>query len=101
MESDLGQPISQIAMHGGLSKNKFIQQTLERLLQTNITMQENSDISAQGAAFLAGLSSGFFSDLRHIASLKSVQKLDCSQESVILDRKYSNWLNLIKTTQPK
>lgn len=96
MEGDLGHAVPQIAMHGGLSKNGYVKETLEHLLHTQITMQDNSDISAQGAAFLAGLFAGIFKDLAHIAQLKTTQKLDPSKERKTLMAKYEKWLAQIE-----
>ena len=98
MENDLGQTIPQIAMHGGLSKNQYIQDTLQHVLHTKITLQDNSDISAQGAAYLAGLTTGIFRDLHHIEQLKSTTTLDVSQNNDQLSSKYEKWLALLTQT---
>ncbi len=95
MQNDLHLPIKLIAMHGGLSKNQFIQQGLSELLQADIRIQENLDISAQGAAFLAGLEAGVFNSLEEIKSLLKVKVLDSPKESDQLNQKYLHWLELI------
>lgn len=100
MEQDLQQPMAQTAMHGGLSKNAFVQKGLASLLEAVIKVQDNADISAQGAAFLAGLSMGVFKDLDHISSLISSNTLEKKQKSN-WEPKYQYWSNLIiqKTNQ--
>ncbi len=95
MQNDLGQPIQQVAMHGGLAKNKFIQSGLNELLDSDIKIQENLDISAQGAAFLAGLQGGIFKDLKEIKALMQTQTLKKGQESYRLKQKYGHWMGLV------
>ncbi len=95
MESDLKSPIHQVSMHGGLSKNQFIREGLTQLLEASIKIQENSDISAQGAAFLAGLQSGIFKDLTALKTLLKQQLLDKTKESYPIQQKYKHWLELI------
>ncbi|WP_338039458.1 FGGY-family carbohydrate kinase [Maribacter litopenaei] len=99
MEGDLGHAVPQLAMHGGLSKNKYIRQTLEHLLHVHITLQDNSDISAQGAAYLAGLTDGTFRDLEHISELRTTIPLDTSEAVTSLNTRYNSWLARVKQHQ--
>ncbi|UWX53934.1 hypothetical protein NYZ99_12505 [Maribacter litopenaei] len=64
------------------------------LIDAEIKVQDNADISAQGAAFLAGLTMGIFRDLDHISSLISSNTLEKKQKSN-WEPKYQYWSNLI------
>ncbi|MEA1787077.1 glycerol kinase GlpK [Arenibacter sp. GZD96] len=96
MQKDLKFPIKQIAMHGGLSKNEFIRLSLSDLLDATIQTQDNVDISAQGAAFLAGLQVGIFKDLKEIKSLVHLQTLKKNKTHSAINEKYDKWRILIK-----
>lgn len=95
MEKDLKQPISQIAMHGGLSKNLFIRDYLAKLIDGEIKQQENQDISAQGAAFLSGLEIGIFKDLKEIKQLIQSETVTKDGDSKNITRSYKKWFNLV------
>lgn len=99
MEGDLGHVVPIIAMHGGLSKNKFVKKGLAELLSSTISIQQNLDVSAQGAAFLAGLSIGIFRDLRELKSLIAKKELEENEKSNTLTNKFQHWLTLIQQEQ--
>lgn len=95
MKMGINNPMQKIAMHGGLSKNKFIQQALNQLLNAKIGIQDNADISAQGAAFLAGLQVGIFQDLEELKKMIKIDWLEQSQESGEIQKKFDHWIELI------
>ncbi len=97
MESDLGSPIQQIAMHGGLSKNTFVQACVSELIEAKIELQDNPNISAQGAAFLAGLQAGVFSDLSELKQKINTQTIKKQNKRSDLQKVYQEWKNIIQT----
>ena len=97
MEADLGHPIQQIAMHGGLSKNTFVQNCLSELIEAKILVQDNPNISAQGAAFLAGLQAGIFSDLSELKQKINTQIVEKKDKHSDLPKVYQEWKHIIKT----
>jgi len=96
METDLGKSIQQVAMHGGLSKNSYVQRCLAELISSQIQVQDNPHISAQGAAFLAGLQSGIYSDLQSIKSLIYKTNIAGGTGNANIPASYQVWTNLIK-----
>jgi glycerol kinase len=97
MESDLGKPIQQIAMHGGLSKNTYVQSCLSELIASTIQVQDNPNISAQGAAFLAGLQAGIFSDLFELKQKIKTQTLQKQSKNTTLLQQFEEWKYIIQT----
>ncbi len=97
MEKDLGKKIPHVAMHGGLSKNRFIQKHLSALIHSCIEIQESQDISALGAGLLAGLSNGNYSNLNQIKSLiqKKELKKDISLSNEI-EISFNHWKEIIE-----
>jgi glycerol kinase len=87
--------IKSVAIHGGLTQNDWLLQLLSRILHTEIRLQENANISAQGAALLAGLEAGIFEDLNAIQNILITKRIGrITPETEVLSR-YLKWLNLI------
>jgi len=95
MQADLQRPIPRMAMHGGLANNTFVQTCLNALLDGKITIQDNLDISAQGAAFLAGLKSGIFKDRASLKELLKLQTLPKDETDNHILTQYNAWLELL------
>jgi glycerol kinase len=97
MEADFGTGIQQIAMHGGLSKNLYVQKCLQCLLSAPIQQQDNPHISAQGAAFLAGLQLGIYPNLKALKQLIRAQSLAPITSKHAIQQAYATWKELIET----
>ncbi len=69
MERDSGVPLQQLRTDGGITANRFVMQFLADLLAAEVVNIGMQDVSALGAAYLAGLPQGVFSDIDHIARL--------------------------------
>ncbi|SDB46851.1 glycerol kinase [Ruminococcaceae bacterium FB2012] len=68
MEEDVGR-LGSIRVDGGASSNNFLMQFQSDILGMDISRPENVESTAIGAAFLAGLASGFWSGIDEIISL--------------------------------
>lgn len=73
MQQDMGSPLREIAVNGGISNNPFVLHFLADLLGLSLKRRKNADISALGAAFLAGLQCSVFTGLDQLASLGEAQ----------------------------
>ncbi|MDI9861969.1 FGGY family carbohydrate kinase [Flectobacillus roseus] len=69
MSKDMGKDFTSISINGGISHNKFVTTFLADLLGFSIKKQANHDISALGAAYLAGLKSGVYQSLDALSEL--------------------------------
>ncbi|GAB3913911.1 FGGY family carbohydrate kinase [Mucilaginibacter boryungensis] len=74
MQTDAGMQLNGLMIHGGLTANQFVLNFLADLLDCKVVRSEMPDISALGAALLAGLKAGTFKDLAAIKKLYA-QKL--------------------------
>lgn len=63
MEQDSGLDLERLMVDGGISNNAFVTQFLADLLQKQVSRMANADVSALGAAYLAGLQAGIFPNL--------------------------------------
>jgi glycerol kinase len=86
MQTDAGIQLSELMVHGGLTANQFVLQFLASLLDCAVVRSEMPDISALGAALLAGLKAGIFKDLTAIKKLYA-------QKSTIENGKFADHIN--------
>lgn len=71
MECDAGVALKTLNVDGGASQNDFLMQFQADVLQTRIRRPQNIETTALGAAYLAGLASGFWSGTDELRSLRS------------------------------
>jgi len=99
MKEDSGCPISVLKVDGGASANNYIMQFQADLLDVNVDRPKMIEITALGAAMLAGLKAGVWT-LQDIEAIREVDQIFSSKmDSKIREEKYSGWLNAIKRTQ--
>jgi glycerol kinase len=68
MEKDSGSRIPCIKADGGASANSFLMQFQADVLDRRVVLPEVGEITALGAAYLAGLSVGYWSSLGEVES---------------------------------
>jgi len=71
MEKDAGILLSALMTDGGITSNQFVMQLLADLLQKNVASIGIPDVSALGAAYLAGLKAGLYESIGHIKKLNT------------------------------
>lgn len=96
MEQDAAVELHDFNVDGGISANRFVVQSMADLLGKKVTTIGNPDVSALGAALLAGLKTGVFDNLEVIAQLPVAQKsflpdADANQ----IKKSYAVWKQLI------
>jgi glycerol kinase len=92
MEQDAEIELQELMVDGGITSNQFVLQFLSDLLQREITNIGMSDVSALGAAYMAGLKAGIFKDLNHLQSLNNNKTLIYPNEnSDKIKRWYAGW----------
>ncbi len=70
MEADAGRRIETLNVDGGASQNKFLLQFQSDVLRCQIRRPLNTETTSLGAAFLAGLASGFWEDPSELEELR-------------------------------
>ncbi|XP_048096893.1 putative glycerol kinase 5 isoform X2 [Alosa alosa] len=75
MQRETHIPISKIRADGGVCTNNFVMQLTANLFGRKIARPNHFDMSALGAAFMAGLGVGFWSSQEELKSLHSVERL--------------------------
>ena len=89
MESDTGHTVSELKVDGGASANDFLMEFQADILDASIRRPRCIETTALGAAYLAGLSVGFFKDEDEI---KDNWQLDTTFESSISPSKRDSLL---------
>jgi len=95
MEADANIELHQLMIDGGISSNNFIVQFLADLLNKPVVNIGIADVSALGAAYLAGLQQKVFKDLHHLQQLQTEKKIlhpSCDNK---VQQWYKGWQNAI------
>ncbi|MEJ8851948.1 glycerol kinase GlpK [Variovorax rhizosphaerae] len=69
-----GRPVAELRVDGGASVNDLLMQFQADLLGIPVVRPEVTETTALGAAYLAGLSTGVYSDVSQLSSLWSVER---------------------------
>ena len=88
MEKDTGLDTTSLKVDGGATANKFLMQFQADLLQIEIALPVNPESTVIGAAFLAGLSSGFWTS-------KDLKKFSSKYDYVVCDINSAKDMNLL------
>ena len=99
MEKDSGTKFNKLKVDGGASNNNLLMQIQSNFLKTTVVRPRTTETTALGAAFLAGLGSGFWSSIEEIKDLWKIDKVfnpsDNRNDQVVLN----NWKKRIKKIQ--
>ena len=71
MEADAGKPIEVLNVDGGASANNFLIQFQSDILDRTLHRPQNRETTAMGAAYLAGLATGFWSGTDELRGLRA------------------------------
>jgi len=74
MENDLGVDIRTLCVDGGACKNNFLMQFEADILKAEVKRPKVVEVTALGAAYLAGLKTGYWKDLEDISKNKEIEK---------------------------
>ncbi len=69
MEQDTGKSLKILKVDGGATSNRFLMQYQADILGTKVVRPSNVDTTVLGAAFLAGLETGFYPSVGYLKSL--------------------------------
>jgi glycerol kinase len=74
MEADSGMKLKELRVDGGAAANEFLMQFQADLLGVPVVIQETTETTALGAAYLAGLAVGVWKDREQIAANYRVKR---------------------------
>ena len=99
MENDIGTCISSLKVDGGATRDNFLMQFQADILGKNVLRPTVRETTALGAAYLAGLSSGFWSSRDELLSENEIER---TFESSVTEEKRAEllhgWHSAVKRT---
>ena len=100
MRSDSGIDLSALRVDGGACKNNFLMQFQADILNTTVERPTCLELTALGAAYLAGLAVGFWNSIEELEQVWQVErifepKMADSERKELL----SNWQEAVKRAQ--
>lgn len=92
MERAAGRRLPALRVDGGATQNRWLMQFQASLLQRPLIRNLNAEVSALGAAYLAGRTLGWWPDNEHIAALKrEVEYIEPCAETAEMHNNYTLW----------
>ena len=102
MEADAGVDISVLKVDGGASANQFLMQFQSDVLDTPLRRPRNAETTALGAAYLAGLSTGFWSGTDELRGLReSDDAFEPDMPAARRDELLAGWRDAVARTMTR
>ncbi len=100
MERDAGVKLTELKVDGGASRNNLLLQFQADILGTEVIRpRNNTETTAMGACFLAGLAVGYWSSIDEICSKKNVERVFApSATPETVERLKVSWAHAIRRT---
>ncbi|WP_237467841.1 glycerol kinase GlpK [Vibrio stylophorae] len=100
MQADAGIELAHLRVDGGAVANDFLMQFQADLLNSTVQRPQESEVTALGAAYLAGLAVGFWQDLDELANQAVLERtFTPSANAAKRQRRYQGWLRAIACVQ--
>jgi glycerol kinase len=100
MQQDAQQKLQTLRVDGGVISNNFLMQFQADILQVEVERPTMKETTAMGAAFLAGLAVGFWSDLQELENKTSIEQIFQPQrQAEEVSKLYRGWLKAVARTR--
>jgi len=97
MNADSGIPLREVRVDGGAARNNLLMQFQADLLGVPVVRPENTETTALGAAYLAGLKSGIFADREAIAEKWKVERtFEPQLPGAIVEERMATWQRAVQ-----
>jgi glycerol kinase len=100
MQSDSNSTVKELRVDGGATVNNFLMQFQSDILHTNVIRPVITETTALGAAYLAGLATGFWENME---SIQQQWQIDRIFEPLISEKERkelsADWKRAVRTTQ--
>lgn len=99
MEADAGTPISELRVDGGATANNILMQFQADIMKCRVIRPKVTEVTALGAAYLAGLATGFWGSVGEIAEQWQVERTFEPAELENHDELLNGWNRAIKAAK--
>lgn len=98
MEQDSGIKLEELKVDGGLTANGFVMQFLADLLRARVVNIGMEEVSALGAAYLAGLQQGLFRDIDQLKNLNppKTEQIGPNADAKDAHASYEGWKKAVR-----
>jgi glycerol kinase len=99
MEREAGCRIHTLNVDGGASINNYLMQFQADMLDALVVRPANIETTAMGAAFLAGLATGFWNNVDELKTIRSIdQSFSPKMERQVRTKLYQGWQKAVSRT---
>lgn len=92
MQADSGEQLRTLRVDGGAVANNFLMQFQSDILGRRVERPEIREVTALGAAYLAGLAVGFWNNLEEVRGKSVIEReFNPNIETVERNHRYANW----------
>ncbi|ANW27304.1 MULTISPECIES: glycerol kinase GlpK [Vibrio] len=100
MQADSGIKLEALRVDGGAVANNFLMQFQSDVLDTHVLRPKVTEVTALGAAYLAGLAVGFWDSLDEVADKAEIDKTFAPHhDEEKRNRRYKGWKRAVKCAQ--
>lgn len=100
MKEDSGMEITALKVDGGACVSDFMMQFQADILNTPVYRPENIETTVTGAAFLAGLATGFWTSKEEIKKVWQINAIFTpNMESAVREYRYNLWQKAVKRSR--
>ena len=97
MEADAGVSLDTLNVDGGASRNGFLMQFQADVLRATVHRPQNIETTSLGAAYLAGLTSGFWSGTDELAAMReSDDVFEPQMDAKAAERAVAGWADAVR-----
>ncbi len=100
MKQDSDIELSELRVDGGASVSDIMMQIQSDMIRTNVNRPKMVETTAIGAAYLAGLATGFWESTEEIAKIREVDKVFEPQMDIEKrEKRYRGWLRAVERSR--
>lgn len=99
MEADAGVGIAELRVDGGATANNLLMQFQADLLNCKVIRPEVTEVTAIGAAYLAGLATGFWDSIDQIKSQWKINKTFVAENGIDNKDRIKGWNRAVKAAR--
>lgn len=100
MKADSGIELTELRVDGGAVANDFLMQYQSDIVNTAVLRPKVTEVTALGAAYLAGLAVGFWKNIDELANKAEIEQVfePCKDDGK-RDQRYRGWQRAVKCAQ--
>lgn len=99
MEADSGHPIKELRVDGGATANDMLMQFQADLLDTTVIRPKVTEVTALGAAYLAGLAVGYWSSMDDISGQWKIDQNFIAGTTENIPERIKGWNRAVKAAK--